>query len=116
MKLSAMHVLLVEDLAFPIIMEADDEGGDKEEKKPEKSKQAGEGGGKKNEDSAAARAYHAAGFDKQQDLADRTRLSKATISKYKSSDPKVHINPSADALKRMAKAGVNPNEILKGVQ
>ncbi len=103
MKLSAIHTLLVEELAFPPILEDDDEG------------EKGEGS-KKNEQSAAAQAYHAAGYHKQDDLAAKTGIPKSRISRYKAPKNKGGINPSPKALKDMAKAGVNPATMLKGVE
>lgn len=103
MRLSAIHTLLVEELAFPPVFE--DDGGE------------GEGvGTKKNEGSAAALAYKAAGYHKQDDLAARTGIPKSRISRYKAPKSKGGINPSPKALKDMAKAGVNPATMLKGVE
>lgn len=109
MKLSGLHNLHVEDMTLPLTLCEDDEKEDKKEKSDEKS---GSGtGGKKNEGSPAAKAYKGTGLS-QQEIADKSGLSKAEISKYKSKDPDIHRDPSVDSLKRLAKAGVNVRQML----
>lgn len=108
MKLCGLHRLLVEDLAFSPILEADEE-----EKTDEKSEVPG-AGAKKHEDSPAAKAYRASGMS-QQEIADKAGLSKAEVSKYKSSDPDVHRDPSVKSLERLAQAGVNVRQMLPRV-
>lgn len=108
MKLSGLHSLMVEDFSLGI-MEADEDEDTKEDEGEDKNV-----GDKKHEDSPVAKAYRASGMS-QQEIADKTGLSKAEISKYKSDDPDVHRDPSIKSLERLNKAGVNVQQMLPGV-
>lgn len=110
MKLSALHVLCVEDLSFPIILEAEDEDKDKDKK------EAGSGtnvGSAKNQNTPAGRAYKDSGLS-QQEISKRTGISEPEISKYKSKDPKIHRDPSIKSLKRLAKV-VNVKQMFPNI-
>jgi len=130
MKLMAINSLCIEDLKVmdlllsgrgDVLLEEDDEGegedkGEGEKKEGgEKEEPVGPGPGtKKNEGSPAAKAYGGSGMS-QQEISNKTGISKAEISKYKSSEPEIHRDPSVKSLEKLAKAGVNVRQMLPQV-
>lgn len=113
MKLGAINILCIEDIKVmrsidDILYEEDNtEKEDDAEKKDDGELQTS----KKNEGSPAAKAYKSSSMS-QQEISNKTGISKAEISKYKSSDPDIHRDPSVKSLEKLSRAGVNIRQML----